>query len=579
MTAGPPFSSTTTFEGALVELTIHCSKPGLRNITLIKPGGGQTGSEYIEQNGDARAVKEDPAVEVTEIDQIRVNCAPQPPEMSLGASGGGLQCEGPAEKPDKCLVPFVPDATQTPFNVHVDANLLPAQLPDSVGYGGFNSEIVFGGLVLNNRNCLAERVWPDTFLCAQSPFPVTTFKQHQLRSSVFPPHPVSTFLGKLLEVQLACPRTGQFQIVLPAASTPRPLGAGYFHPSGTPEAVATVGMIVLDTDGDTVPGPTLTPVPVADSLLINCQIIPPTATPTLTATATATPCDGPCPTATATPSVTNTPQATPTRTNTPGPTNTFTPTFTPTRTPTITPTPLPCCEFVNVELLGPGKVSTDFGEFDGALGAPPSEQLETSVTIVRLQGGKVSIAETLVSQPHPNGFQLFGQQANISAPSALSPTNPLVIEFTLDASLIPAGETHNTIQVFRNGEGVPNCTGSGANPNPCVAARDTLVGPAAGDIHLVVMTTQSSIWTFGESVGPGGGEDGDTPGDANCDGFVTPVDAQLVLQLTAGLIGSVPCPLNADANGNGTISPIDAQLILQLTAGIIDGLPAGLFSW
>ncbi|MCH8008275.1 MAG: hypothetical protein IIC91_05365 [Chloroflexi bacterium] len=62
-------------------------------------------------------------------------------------------------------------------------------------------------------------------------------------------------------------------------------------------------------------------------------------------------------------------------------------------------------------------------------------------------------------------------------------------------------------------------------------------------------------------------------GDADCSGEVNAVDAALVLQLVAGLVGSLSCEANADANGDGSVNAIDAALILQFTAGLVDQLP------
>ena len=54
-------------------------------------------------------------------------------------------------------------------------------------------------------------------------------------------------------------------------------------------------------------------------------------------------------------------------------------------------------------------------------------------------------------------------------------------------------------------------------------------------------------------------------GDTSCDGVVNVIDAALLLQFNAGLLGSLPCADGADANGDGTINAIDVALILQFT--------------
>jgi hypothetical protein len=59
------------------------------------------------------------------------------------------------------------------------------------------------------------------------------------------------------------------------------------------------------------------------------------------------------------------------------------------------------------------------------------------------------------------------------------------------------------------------------------------------------------------------------PGDANCDGSVDSIDAALILQYTADLIGSVDCPDNADANHDGDAGAIDAAIALQKAAGLL----------
>ena len=62
-------------------------------------------------------------------------------------------------------------------------------------------------------------------------------------------------------------------------------------------------------------------------------------------------------------------------------------------------------------------------------------------------------------------------------------------------------------------------------------------------------------------------------GDANCSGDINSIDAALVLQFVAGLVGSLSCEENADANEDGAVNSIDATLILQHIAGLLPTLP------
>ena len=59
-------------------------------------------------------------------------------------------------------------------------------------------------------------------------------------------------------------------------------------------------------------------------------------------------------------------------------------------------------------------------------------------------------------------------------------------------------------------------------------------------------------------------------GDANCDGQIDSIDATLVLQFEAGMIGQLKGGSLADVNLDGARNAIDSALILQLDAGIID---------
>ena len=57
------------------------------------------------------------------------------------------------------------------------------------------------------------------------------------------------------------------------------------------------------------------------------------------------------------------------------------------------------------------------------------------------------------------------------------------------------------------------------------------------------------------------------PGDVDCDGNVTSIDAALVLQFVAGLLDELSC--SGDVNLDGVTNAIDAALILQIDAGFL----------
>jgi cysteine-rich repeat protein len=136
-----------------------------------------------------------------------------------------------------------------------------------------------------------------------------------------------------------------------------------------------------------------------------------------------------------------------------------------------------------------GTVTSDV-EADGA---SPADPLETSVTSPA--SGTVTIAETSAAGAPPAGFELRGQAAVISAPNA-SPTTPLSIAFTIDATQVRPGEDEATVQVFRDGAQVSACVGQvgEAYPEPCVFERTLLGG---GDIRVSVRSAHASTWVFG----------------------------------------------------------------------------------
>lgn len=59
-------------------------------------------------------------------------------------------------------------------------------------------------------------------------------------------------------------------------------------------------------------------------------------------------------------------------------------------------------------------------------------------------------------------------------------------------------------------------------------------------------------------------------GDANADGFVTPVDARLALRLAAELETEIEEPLATDADQNGRTTASDARMLLRYSIGLYD---------
>ena len=143
-------------------------------------------------------------------------------------------------------------------------------------------------------------------------------------------------------------------------------------------------------------------------------------------------------------------------------------------------------------------------------------------------------------------------------------------------------------------------------PPPCTAQNSNiLTGVAvisAGEEHNCVITTTGFIFCWGRNwegqLGDGTKIQRDSPvavalgpklrptatptatptssgllGDVNCNEAVDAIDAALVLQVSAGLVGSLACPENADVSRDGTVNSIDASLILQFVAGLLDSLP------
>jgi aqualysin 1 len=100
-------------------------------------------------------------------------------------------------------------------------------------------------------------------------------------------------------------------------------------------------------------------------------------------------------------------------------------------------------------------------------------------------------AQVAVTTPNAGTvtITLDGLRIEIDAPPATA-DDPLVLRFRLDEAALDGGAA---VTVLRNGIAVPDCPGSArAEPDPCVSARFV----SGGQIHLTVLTSQASVWTF-----------------------------------------------------------------------------------
>ena len=135
---------------------------------------------------------------------------------------------------------------------------------------------------------------------------------------------------------------------------------------------------------------------------------------------------------------------------------------------------------------------------------------------------------------------------------------------------VPAGLTGTPLATVTPAATVtptPTVTGTPPTATPTVTGTPpTATLTATGTVVLVATSTP----TTSAPATP-------TPtvliGDVNCDGLVNSIDAALVLQFVAALLGSVSCPDAADVNGDADVTSVDAALILQFTAGLLGSLP------
>jgi len=254
-------------------------------------------------------------------------------------------------------------------------------------------------------------------------------------------------------------------------------------------------------------------------------------------------------------------------------------------------------------------VAAPGGTVATANAAAPTPGQPVGIALTTPTGGTISIATTSSAAAAPVSYDLVGQQVQITAPAA-SITAPLQLVFTLDASaLAPSGDAAS-VQIFRDGVALPDCSGPAgtASPDACVQSRASIAG---GDVRVTVLSSHASLWGMGFAGTPLAvtrqSPDGNVrvqPGDAVKVGYAfslpgkhaagSVVFARTTATFTAQCVGkpgnttfTVSLPRKAyafDANGTGwipTAEPKDpagyqvSSLVPNLCAGGLISLASG----
>ncbi|HXI32310.1 MAG TPA: tandem-95 repeat protein, partial [Vicinamibacterales bacterium] len=218
---------------------------------------------------------------------------------------------------------------------------------------------------------------------------------------------------------------------------------------------------------------------------------------------------------------------------------------------------------------GGGTVSTGTGAVDAG------DPLHS--TVVPPTAATVTIAQGVIAASQaPTGYTFLNQQVNISVldPNgvdvAAAPSNPIVLSFAIDRSLVPAGQDFSTFEMFRNGVRIPSCLGQttipSANLDPCVTSR---AAAADGDVLLTIITSHASRWNMGLSSAAIGNAPVATSDGPYAVDFQTPivVSAPGVLANDIGRSGlTASLVAGSAANGTVTLTPSGAFTFIPSTA-------------
>ena len=139
--------------------------------------------------------------------------------------------------------------------------------------------------------------------------------------------------------------------------------------------------------------------------------------------------------------------------------------------------------------VGPGaSCSTDTdGPNGSADGVTAFDPIET--TVYTPNAGLCAIDEEPATGTPLTGYSVFGYAVTITAPPASAGVR-LKLVFEIAGSIIPPGQTYNTIQLLKDGVRVGPCIGGN---DPCMERPVPLPN---GGVKLTIQTSTASVWSL-----------------------------------------------------------------------------------